>query len=87
MDEWLLEGTAGLVVTIGVRADDFSFFDPVLELLGPDGALVALDDDSGGALQPLIADVILPADGTYTIRVRGFNDALDIGAYRIEVSG
>ncbi len=87
VDEWLLEGTAGLVVTIGVRADDFSFFDPVLELLGPDGALVALDDDSGGALQPLLADVILPADGTYTIRVRGFNDALDIGAYRIEVSG
>lgn len=84
-DAWTFQGTAGQIVTITVFADDLFFFDPTLELTGPDGSLVATDDDSGGDLQPLIADLPLPTDGLYTITVRAF-DEFATGRYQLDLS-
>ena len=84
VDDWTFEGTADEIVTIAVVADNAGF-DPFLELLTPDGAILTSDDDSGGDLQPLIRGVVLPASGTYTIRVRAFGEEAT-GPYRLELS-
>ena len=84
VDDWTFEGTGDEIVTIAVVADNAGF-DPFLELLTPDGAILTSDDDSGGDLQPLIRGVVLPASGTYTIRVRAFGEEAT-GPYRLELS-
>jgi PKD repeat protein len=86
IDDWILTGEAGQTVDIAVIADDLTFFDPVLEILAPDGTLLAFDDDSGDNLQPRASAVELPVDGDYVIRVRGFSSIIDFGAYQIDVS-
>jgi hypothetical protein len=62
------EGQTGEVVSAGVVAQ----IDTYLELRGPDGNLVASDDDSGEGLNPLVSDLSLPATGTYTLVVGAF---------------
>ena len=84
-DAWTFTGAAGQVVDIAVFVDFASFFDPTLELLGPDGVVLTSDDDSGGDRQPLIAGFTLPADGEYTITVRGF-DEFESGRYELHLS-
>ena len=86
VDDWVLTGEAGQTIDIAVIADDLTFFDPVLDILAPDGTLLASDDDSGGDLQPLASAVELPEDGDYVVRVRGFSSAIDFGAYRLDVT-
>ncbi|MCL4877401.1 MAG: pre-peptidase C-terminal domain-containing protein [Anaerolineae bacterium] len=75
---FVFEGQADDVVSIMVM----SGFDASLELMDPSGVVIASDDDSGGDLQPLIDAVQLPADGTYTIAVMGFNSD-DAGPFTI----
>lgn len=63
------DGRAGDTVTIDLRSDEI---DPLVRLIGPDGQVLAEDDDSGGGVQARIADFALPMDGTYTIEVDAF---------------
>ena len=86
VDDWVLTGEAGQTIDIAVVADDLTFFDPVLEIIAPDGTLLASDDDSGGDLQPLASAIELPEDGDYIVRVRGFSGLVDFGAYQLDVS-
>lgn len=81
------EARAGDTVSIDLRSDEI---DPLVRLLGPDGQVIAEDDDSGGGVQARIADFTLPADGTYTIEVdafRGIDSArLVLGAFELTLN-
>jgi len=57
--------------------------DTLLEVVGPDGALLARDDDSGGGVSSRVT-LTLPAAGTYSLRVRAYLAAGE-GAYRLSV--
>ena len=67
-DLFSFEGTAGDVINIAMNATQGSL-DPGLYVIGPDGALVAQNDDAvaGENTNSLIANLTLPADGTYII--------------------
>lgn len=65
------QGTAGQQVRISVNAQPASGFDPVATLIGPDGRELAVGDDSTDSLNPQFSSV-LPADGTYQVRVNGY---------------
>ncbi len=47
--------------------------DPVLELIAPDGALVAMDDNGGGNRDAQIASALAPVGGRYHLRVTSVN--------------
>lgn len=69
-------GTAGQAVRLRMDAvlTGEPFMDPLVRLFGPDGQLVAENDDSvEGGLNSLL-EVVLPADGTYTIEADSLND-------------
>lgn len=76
-------GKAGDVVTITLRAEDF---DAYLDLLQPDGKVIAFNDDSGAnaadlaATDAQIAAFSLPRNGVYTIRVTRFGRETARGA-------
>lgn len=78
-DRWTFDGDVGSTVTIRLTSDAF---DPYLELLGPDGAVLAADDDGGGGLNAMIADLPLPAAGTYTVVAGGYDDTSS-GPYQL----
>ena len=66
---------------IRVVAAPGSTLDPVAALLGPDGTVIAENDDGGSNLNVrFYAD--LPEDGTYTVRVNGY---LSSGAFELLV--
>jgi hypothetical protein len=46
-------------------------FDPVAALLAPDGTVIAEGDDSAASLNPDFT-LVMPATGTYTLRVNGY---------------
>jgi serine/threonine-protein kinase len=69
---WAFVGNAGDQVTLAADAGDNAALDTALRLLGPDGAVIAEDDDSGPGLNPLLAGVALPAAGQYTIEIIHF---------------
>jgi hypothetical protein len=77
---WSFEGRVGDVVTISLMAENRAF-DPMLQLIGPDGDIVAENDDAVtptdamGALDSQIAMFTVPADGTYTIVASRFGGA------------
>ncbi|GAB4342735.1 MAG: hypothetical protein Fur0042_05190 [Cyanophyceae cyanobacterium] len=86
-------GQAGQTVTVRLNSKDF---DPVLLLLGPDGAELAMNDDSERTLNSRVVTT-LPQGGTYTIVARSFSGgggdfkvsvtpatALDQDLFRIE---
>ncbi len=75
------QGRAGQEVLISVDAVPGSQLDPIAALIGPDGAIVAENDDSGGTLNPRI-NITLPVDGTYTVRVNGY---LSTGEFELRV--
>ncbi len=78
-DAWTFNGSAGDVISVGARSDDF---DTVLSIHGPGLYREAWDDDSLGDLNSLISGLTLPSTGRYTIVVRAFSDAA-IGAYEL----
>ncbi|MFN8378501.1 MAG: PPC domain-containing protein [Anaerolineae bacterium] len=67
-DLYSFAGAAGDVINIAMNATQGSL-DPLLYVIGPDGALVAQNDDAvaGENTNSLIANLTLPADGTYII--------------------
>ncbi|WP_119065147.1 PPC domain-containing protein [Aggregatilinea lenta] len=67
--EWVFDGSAGDVVTVSAVAGDEVSMDMFVEMVGPDGTIVAEDDDSGDGLNALIENFELPEDGTYALRV------------------
>jgi hypothetical protein len=69
---YVFQGMAGQQVRIGVTATSGGL-DPLAVLLAPDGAIIAQGDDSDGSLNPRF-DATLPADGTYTLQLRGYGD-------------
>ena len=83
MDVWTF--TAGADVTVGITLDSLDGdLDPLLELVGPGGEVLARDDDGGEGLNSWIRAQTLPAAGTYVIRVRAFADASG-GRYRLSL--
>lgn len=56
--------------------------DPVLELIAPDGALVAMDDNSGGERNAQITTALAPVGGRYHVRVTSAN-ASGSGTYTL----
>jgi hypothetical protein len=74
-------GVAGTQVEIRVVAATGSGFDPVVGLLAPDGSLLAEADDEGSDLNPRL-QARLPQDGTYRVRVNGYQTG---GAFTLTV--
>jgi hypothetical protein len=69
---WVFAGRAGERVVIRVQAAPSEPpFDPFVQLLAPDGKIIAADDNGGGGLRPQIANLQLPLDGFYAIAVSG----------------
>jgi hypothetical protein len=74
-DRYRLSGTRGQNLVIRATSADF---DAYLRLYGPDGALVAEDDDSGGLLNAELR-LALPADGDYILEVTSAGYAIGLG--------
>ena len=74
---WTFGGAAGDSVVLETATD--SSLDLFLTLTGPDGAVLAEDDDGGDNLNARI-EFELPADGTYTVEVFGISGE---GAYTL----
>ncbi|HNU05155.1 MAG TPA: hypothetical protein PKL67_13505 [Anaerolineae bacterium] len=77
---WYIEGKRGQGVTISMEALS-DRFDAILELQGPDGNVVAINDDFGGTLNSRI-ETALPKDGLYRIIPKAWSGN---GAYRLTV--
>jgi hypothetical protein len=79
--QYSFTATAGQQVSIQVTSDAF---DSYIYLIGPDGRIMAQDDDSGGGTNSQI-QLSIPADGTYIIEVTSFNiNSLGSFTLRIE---
>jgi hypothetical protein len=77
------QATAGELAILELRAPGFELTDPLLEVYGPDGSLVASDDDGGGYPNARI-EFVVPADGLYTVVASTYQQ--EYGAYVIEGS-
>lgn len=74
-ETWQFDGRADEIVSL-IAVTISGDLDPVLQVFGPDGQLVAENDD----LDSLVRDagleaLALPADGTYTVRVERYQGA------------
>lgn len=69
--KWRYTGQQGSYLSVKVQGDPG--VDSFLSIYGPDGTLVASDDDSGQQLNPELIDFELPVDGTYVIRAYTIN--------------
>ncbi|HUN09836.1 MAG TPA: PPC domain-containing protein [Aggregatilineales bacterium] len=65
------QSVAGARIRLRVIAQPGTNLDSVAALLDSNGQVIAEDDDSGGNLNPYL-EVVLPADGTYTVRINGY---------------
>lgn len=83
-DLWTFEARAGDIVTITMNATTPGL-DSYLELAGPNGQVLLVDDDSGGNLNSRLANVVLPVDGTYTIHAHGYSYS-STGPYALSLS-
>ncbi|MCS7072305.1 MAG: LCCL domain-containing protein, partial [Anaerolinea sp.] len=77
-DQWTFSASGGERIRINMDAE----FDTYLELLGPDGARIAENDDFNGLDSQI--DITLPAAGTYTIIARSFASS-GSGQYTLSV--
>ncbi len=68
------QGQAGQSLRIMVNGAEG--FDPVAALLDPEAQVIAEADDSDGRLDPRI-EITLPTDGTYNLRVNGYQQGGD----------
>lgn len=84
-DRWAFDGKAGQVVSIAVDQAPLSSLDPLVELIGPAGDMLAYSDDEGGGKNSLISGFTLPATGTYTIVARAWG-GITGGAYMLTLS-
>lgn len=83
VDGWSFVGEAGQVVTVGLAATEGSELDPLLRLFGPEGELVAFNDDVGIGLNSGIREFALPLSGRYEVEASGFLNTT--GAYALEL--
>jgi len=74
-------GQAGQTVRIYANAVIGSPLDPVAALIAPDGTTIAGSDDAPDSLDAYF-EAILPADGTYQVRVNGY---LSGGAFSLYI--
>lgn len=81
-DLWTFSGERGTLVRIEVNGA--SLEDTYLEVIDPQGRLVAYDDDSGTGYSSMIEDLLLRSDGIYGIIVRGYGG--ETGTYTLEVT-
>jgi hypothetical protein len=74
---YTFRGTAGQVMTFQVMSASItSILDPVdttLTIYGPDGQVIAYNDDQFEPSDSSILDLTLPASGTYTVEVDSFH--------------
>lgn len=90
VDVWSFEGVAGQVVNIAMNAVDGGSLDPQLILLGPDRAVLASNDDASPETRnALIANQLLPVNGTYVIIATRFGKNIGgtEGNYELTLSG
>ena len=81
---WEFNGTAGQVLTITLEATSGDL-DPLLRLIGPDGSVVAENDDAEDSALGTSAQVVglsLPADGVYRLQAARFDGS---GGYALTV--
>jgi hypothetical protein len=84
-DVWSFEAQKDAYITIQMDTTDPLALDPYLELYDEDGELIIEDDDSGEGANALIADLRVPAAGTYYIHARPYEGAGDY-TLRLEIS-
>jgi serine/threonine protein kinase len=75
---YIFEGAADDQITASVQGS----FDGNLTLRDAQGNEIASDDDSGGNLQPLLQDIVLPGTGTYVLVVAAYSPS-DQGEFTI----
>lgn len=80
-DAWGLALNPGDVISAAVTPLD-NVLDPVLELVAPDGSVLAVDDNGGGYPSALIASARAPVSGLYRLHVTAAN-AASSGPYRL----
>ena len=66
------------------KSESVNTADLFLELVGPDGEVLASDDDSGEYADPIIENFEVPSTGTLTIRIYP-NEEADLGAFWVEL--
>lgn len=80
-DTYRFEGVEGQVVDLALDSEEF---DAYLEL-EYGGVVIAVDDDGGEGTNARLEDQVLPASGTYTVRVHAYGDG-ETGAYALALS-
>ena len=85
IDSWHFEGVAGHVISLHAVDVDGAIFSPLVQIFGPDGALLTSAFDYTVSR---IGNLTLPADGTYTVVIQDGDSAndytyADTGDYRI----
>ncbi len=87
-DLYTFDGNAGESIAINVigTSDPRTMLDPLIRLIGPDGTVVAEDDNGGSNSERGDARLVLelPETGTYTIVVTTATEA-DKGRYALSV--
>ena len=81
-DSWELEARGGEDVSVELRS---AAFDAYLELYGPDGALLAQDDDGLGDGTNSLITAHLVSAGRYRLVVRSYSDKESTGLYELAV--
>ena len=80
---WTFENDTVQVVTLTMN-QAMGELNAYLTLVGPTGATLATDDDSGGNLNARIGDLVLYETGVYTIVARGVGD--NPGTYTLSLN-
>jgi len=86
--DWHFEGAADQVVSL-IAVTDGGDLDPVLQVIGPDGAVVGENDDIDALVRDAGLEALrLPASGTYTARVlrQGGGEGTTVGGYALTLT-
>jgi hypothetical protein len=80
-DEYEIDGAEGQQVQIHLESPEF---DPYLVLIGPNGSILAQNDDIAPDNYNAFLELVLPSDGIYRVVANGF-DRHSRGEYRLIV--
>jgi hypothetical protein len=84
-DTYYFDGSVGQSATISLVKHNYTSLDGYLSLYAPDGTLIGQDDDNGGNLNPLMANVRLPQTGRYRVVATSYAQR-SVGGYTITVT-